>query len=314
MANDNDGLGSGEETKVEEQGTEQTEQEVVEDENAGDEQYRAERKAEREARAKQKAEAAAKAGSPDAGTKQTGTTKPTNNGAAKPGVTGAETSEFQKQFETLKKSYDDLRAEFTRRTQGESGLRKEYDALKGQFADLMKQITKKEHDPQQFISELQTKGIEALNPYLEELLKEKETAWEEKHRKSEERAVKLEHQTERMKRMLDTTNYPDFAKLEEKIVELAKNEKTPIDWNLPVGDIYDGLYKLAKESSSEEAVKLAEEAARKEAEAGLAKEAQTGVAGSGTKTGKQTKDLSKLSLADHRAALVSEFGEASEER
>jgi hypothetical protein len=282
---------------------------VVEDANAGDEQYRAERKAEREAEEKAKADTAAKAGAPDAGKKPTVTAKPTNSGDGKPNPKDAQTSEFQKQFETLKKSYDELRSEFTRRTQGESKFRGEYDALKKQFSDLVKQLTKKEHDPAQFISELQSKGIEALNPYLEEMLKEKESAWEEKHKKSEERAIKLEHQTERMKRMLDTVNYPDFAKLEEKIVALAKDEKTPIDWNLPVGDIYDGLYKLAKESSSEEAVKLAEEAARKQAEVGLAKEAQTGVAGSGPKTGKVVKDLSKLPLAEHRAALVAEFGD-----
>ena len=95
--------------------------------------------------------------------------------------TTATTSDTDAQPEfDVRKSYEELRKEFTRRTQNESQLKKQYaDSLMQlqslqeshkQLAQMIQQATKKPIDPEQFIADLQKQGPAALDTYLEEKL------------------------------------------------------------------------------------------------------------------------------------------------
>lgn len=210
-----------------------------------------------------------------------------------------------KQLETVNKSYGELRREFTRRTQYESELKKQIESLSHAFA----QATEEEVSPEDFIKALQTQGIKALNPLKDKWTKDLQTSYETALQERDGQLLNLRTQFEIMRRQQDVTNYPDFAKLQETMQQLAESENCPVDWNQDPAVVLDTLYKLARAVSAETAVKQAKQLGRQEAEAQLAKEAATSVATGGksgaTSNPKEIKDIKKL-----REYFVSQIGEA----
>jgi hypothetical protein len=208
-------------------------------------------------------------------------------------------------YDALQKSYSELRREFTRRTQHESELQKKLDNL----ASTLAKATETPLDPQQFLKDLQTQPDKALEPLF---MKHIEGVKSEYAQKMEEMANRLslsEFRAERLARLTDGENYPDFKKLEPLMKQLAEDENTPLDFNREPGEIIDALYKLARTLSMEQAINEAKTMGKKEAETQLAKEAATSVV-TGGKSGVPTspneiKDLSKL-----RQYFVNQIGEA----
>lgn len=224
----------------------------------------------------------------------------------------------------VRKSYEELRKEFTRRTQEESQLKKQYAASMQQLkalqdshkslAQMIEKATEKPVNPEQFLRDLQTQGPAALDAYLEKKLGGRVKEVEEKYNKQYEdaynRSLVLEAELEKFKRISDSTTYPDFKTLLPTMQAIADSENCPVDFkNLPISEIYDTLYKLAKSQHSEEAIKQAEQLGQKRAEAALAKESVTTVAGGGkagtTSNPAEINDLGKL-----RQYFVSQLGEA----
>lgn len=219
-----------------------------------------------------------------------------------------------------RKSYDELRPQFTRTTQELSRLKQQHGLSTRELAELKKgyeqlaaqleTVTNQPVSPDEFLKNLQTQGPKALDSYFDKRFKNIKSEYEKAYASERERSLALEAGFEKMKRSLDKTNYPDFDKLEATMQEVLDAENCPIDTNkLSIGEIYDALYKLARSKHSEEAIKAAEEMGRKSAEAALVKESVTTVTGGG-KAGSTTNPAEINDLSKLRQYFVSQLGEA----
>lgn len=248
-----------------------------------------------------------KAGAPDAASTQP---------APKAGEPGQAPSEptTQPAFD-VQKSYDELRKQFTKVTQDYSKDRKtwnqtlnELQTLKQsqtKIAELLSRVTEQPIDPAQFLQDLQTHGPKAMDGYVNKRIQAETEKLQSQYVEQANKALLLEEKLEKMSRRMDKTNYPDFEQLEPIMAEIAdpSNEDCPIDFNQPVGVIYDALYKLARSRSSETAVLAANEAGRREAEATIRKEAASAVPGGG-KGVSTTPDLKGMSAAQLRQHFI----------
>jgi len=209
-----------------------------------------------------------------------------------------------RQFETVNKSYGELRKEFTRRTQYESELKKQIDTLTRAFAE----ATKEQISPEDFIKNIQTQGINALNPLRDQWQKEISEKYDGALSQRDQELGSLKINFAIMQRQLDSENYPDFAKLRPLMYELATSENCPVNMDGDVSVALDSLYKMARSLSMETAVKEAEKNGQRKAEAQLAKEAATSVV-TGGKSGLPA-DPSKMSVEQLRQHFVSRIGES----
>jgi hypothetical protein len=212
---------------------------------------------------------------------------------------------LKSQFENLNRSYSELRKFNTQQSQGYSALKKQLEDLTHVF----KEATKEEISPEDFMKALQTQGVKAFDPLKQQWTGEVKSEYDKRIE-----AIQAERASDRvvledMRRQIDSTNYPDYAKLKPVMNEIANAENCPIDWSQDMGVIYDTLYKLAKANSAESAMKEAHSQGLKEAEAKIAREAGTAVVTGGKAASVSNpadiKDLGKL-----REYFVAQLGEA----
>lgn len=212
---------------------------------------------------------------------------------------------LKSQFENLNKSYSEIRKAYTQSTQGYSDLKKQMD----QMFKTLSEATKEEISPEDFMKSLQSQGVKAFDPLRQQWQEEIKSTYDKALEERDTQLTQLQTQFEVMRRELDATNYPDFAKLKPVMNEIANSETCPVDFNQPVGVIYDTLYKLAKTLSAENAVKEAHSRGSKEAEARVAREAGTAVA-TGGKAGTISNPADIKDLKKMREYFVSQLGEA----
>lgn len=249
---------------------------------------------------------------PDASAPEAGTKAPALKPEAAGQANDAQTS--QPAFD-VQKSYDELRKQFTRVTQDYSKDRKtwqqtltELQALKQAHAQTAEQLSKAMKtpiDPVRFYEDFKTQGPKVFDGYVNERIQDATKQLQEAYTEQANTALLLETKLEKLHRRMDTKNYPDFAELEPLMEEIAGDDKTPIDWNQPIGVVYDTLYKLARSRSSENAVKAAEEFGAKRADEAARKEAATTVPGSG-KGGAPTTDPRKMTASQLRQHFISQ--------
>lgn len=230
-----------------------------------------------------------------------------------PAKTGATEKEPELDF---RKSYEELRPQFTKSTQELAALKRQHQAsqkelaemrqAQKQFAEQLAKATEKPINPDEFMRDLQTQGPKALDTYLKKHLDDLRS----QHAKSYEEVVTknavLEANVEVLKRERDSKNYPNFAELKEAMQELADSGKVPDEiYTKSTGEVYDYLYNQVKAQNSDEALKKAEEFGKKKAEAAIAKESATTVAGGGN--GDVTiVNPSKLSAAELRKHFIAQ--------
>lgn len=218
----------------------------------------------------------------------------------------------------VQKSYEELRKQFTRVTQDYSRDRKTWNQTlselksvkesQSKLAELLSRATEVPVDPAQFMQDLQTQGPKALEGYLKKHVEAATKQIQESYVEQANKALALEIRLEKMSRRMDVTNYPDWDKLEPVMNEIAdpdNNDPTPIDWNQPIGLVYDALYKLARSRSSEDAVRAAEQFGKAQAEKQLGKEAATAVPGGG-KGGSVTTDPRSMTAPQLRQYFISQ--------
>jgi len=202
---------------------------------------------------------------------------------------------LQAELSKRDKSYMELRREFTRRTQHESELQKKIDNL----MSIVSKAAEVPIDPEQFFKGLQTQPLETLQPLFSKHVDGIKTEYEKKFEEMTERVTKSEYRAEKMARILDSENYPDYKKLEPLMQKLAMDENTPIDFEREPGEVLDALYKLARTLSMEDAVKQAEKHGQQKAEAQLAKEAATSVVTGGKAVPTNPANMSEKQLRQY---------------
>ena len=218
--------------------------------------------------------------------------------------------DVQTRYDELMKSNKELRAEFTRRSMELSEVKKQLSEMgltTKQIAEALAKATETRIDPAQFMRDLQEKGPEALESYLEKKWGAKEKAireeYDKKIKESEHINKELTYNVEEYKRERDSDNYPGWKELIPAMKELCADPTTPIDFKQPAGIVLDALYKLARDRNGDLAVQKAASLARKEAEEAIAKESRTSIA-TGGKTGTATpKDPRTMSLSDLEQAI-----------
>ena len=211
---------------------------------------------------------------------------------------------YGEEFPKLEKSYKELQRKFTEVAQDRSSMRREFKSLQDAITSLqtsVSQVTKKPlPSPEQFISDLQTKGIDAIQPFLNDQINPIKESYQKELSDRDTKLMALETKMACMTRRNDTDNYPDFAKLEPEIARMVEDPNCPIDFNRPTEEVIDALYNLVRSKHSSQALLEAEKMGRKKAEENLAKESKTTVAGGGKSAGSptpnlnQVKDLNKL--------------------
>ena len=148
------------------------------------------------------------------------------------------------------------------------------------------------------MEDLQTKGPAALEEHLgiDARIKDATKEYQESIAEMKKANATQKYELEFMKRSTDSEHYPDFAKLEDKMVEIAKDPHCAVDKTAPIEQQLDAYYRLAVDSSSGKAVKEAHAQGKRDAEKQLAKEAKTNIAGSGKGTGGNPVDLYNVPL------------------
>lgn len=219
-------------------------------------------------------------------------------------------SDAQPGSDVLEKRVRDLQAKWTKAAQDRAEFARKSEAHEKQIAqmnEVIKQLTKKPYNPEQFLREFQEKGPEALFPHFEEKLKERESNWQKEVEsvKSEVYNTKLENAYYRMK--LDSASYPDFGKLEPTMKEIVDDPESKIDFSKSPAEILEQAFKLAKERHMQDAVNAAHADGKQAAVKELANEASVAVAGGGKSSGSAIPDLKDMS-ADKIRALLSQMG------
>lgn len=216
-------------------------------------------------------------------------------------------TETKAALDKIQKSYDELRSKATRDWQSAAEQKKQYEQLQNsmeQMVDKFNAMGRDNVDPEQFMEDLRSQGPKALDEYIKShvdpIKKSNEKAIEDKKRTENIRDYEIQF----LRRSVDTEKYPGFAGLEDKMNEEASKPDCPINLQGPIGGVLDGLYKLVKDSSSDNAVKKAKAQGAEEERKRLAKEAKTAVAGSGrSQSSSQVPDLFNMPLEKLRALL-----------
>jgi len=214
--------------------------------------------------------------------------------------------ELKANFDKTTKSYQELRRESTRWAQERSDFQKKLDTL----ADLLSKATDVPIDPAQFIRDLQAQGPKALEPHFNKWVTPIKDQYEKTIHDRDEQIFQLQRDFALSARRGDKVNYPDFEKLEETMKDIAEDNNSPVDYSKSPAEIYDTLYKLAKERNAEQAMRLAKEEGKKEAESRLAKEAASKIAGGGKSAGTLVEDWSKMSAEKMREVVAQLHGVA----
>lgn len=262
-----------------------------------------EAKAEAEAKAKEDAEAA------DAlEAKKALETDATNKGDE------GEEFDAQKSIQKLEdelsqsnKNYDELRRKATQDWQSAAEQKRQYEQMQKSMesmVDKLNSLNREKVDPEQFMEDLKSQGPKALDNYIKSYV----DPLKEKNEKATEARKKADnirnYEIQFLRRSVNTEKYPGFANMEDKMNELAAKPDCPVNLQGDIGEVLDALYKLSKDSSSDNAVKKALDKGAEQERKRLAKEAKTGVAGSGrSRSSSEVPDLYNMPLEKLRAML-----------
>ena len=215
---------------------------------------------------------------------------------------------LQAELEQQKKNYDELRRKSTQDWQSAAELRKAHEELQSSFKTAINKLNEtavKKVDPAQFMEELQTEGPSAISKHFDVDAKVYDALkpLQDNNTELNKKVASQEYTIEFLKRVADAEHYPDFAKMESKMAEVAADPQNGVNTQAEIGEQLDSYYRLAIDSSSGKAVDAAREDGKRAAEKQLAKEAKTGLAGSGKGTSGSPVDLYDVPLERLEAML-----------
>lgn len=207
--------------------------------------------------------------------------------------------------------YKELQRAYTQETQKRAALEKQWGGVSQKLeeqAKILAELRKQPYDRDKFLTEFQDKGPEVLRPIWSEDINAIKAEYSKQfaEQSSEIRMLRTEQALDR--RRYDSESYPDFRALEPAIGEMLNDPNCPVDFNKPIGEVLDVLYSLARQTSSVEAVKLAEKSGAASAESRLVKESKATVTGGGKAASTTQPDLSKMTVDELRKYFVSVNG------
>ena len=142
----------------------------------------------------------------------------------------------------------------------------------------------------------------------EKLASELETKYGKIIQEGNTRTQSLEAQFLKEQMRHDDVNFPGFKELEPIMGDLLDDPALPIRDDAPIAEQMQALYKLAKSRSADDAINKARAQGAADKEKELAKEANTTIAGGGKQAGTTVPNFDKLSVDEHRKALIGLYG------
>lgn len=203
--------------------------------------------------------------------------------------------------------YKELQRAYTQETQKRSQLEKQWGGVSSRLeeqAKILAELRKQPYDREKFLAEFQDKGPEVLRPIWSEDINaiKQEYSKQFDSQSAEIRTLRTEQALDRRRHNGD--DYPDFKKLEPVIGEMLNDPNCPVDFSKPIGEVLDVLYQLARQTSSVEAVKLAEKSGAASAESRLVKESKATVTGGGKAASITKPDLDKMNVDELRKYFI----------
>lgn len=217
--------------------------------------------------------------------------------------------------EQEQKNYNELRRKLVSQGTERNQFEKQVSELTSQVKSLgeaFAKATKQPYDPDQFMETLRTQGPD----YILGLLGEREKAMAENFQKSlgdmSSRMRKMQVSSVVKDRRADSSNYPDFSKLEPTMSGIMEQLRADFKAGLLPNDpdnvdpeeLTDYLYNLARLQHSQDAIKAAEAEGAQKARSELAREAETSVAGGGKNAGSSAPDHGNMSAAQIRKHFI----------
>lgn len=203
--------------------------------------------------------------------------------------------------------YKELQRAYTQETQRRSQLEKQWGGVSSKLeeqAKILADLRKQPYDREKFLNEFQEKGPEVLRPIWSEDINSVKAEYSKQVEQLNNHVEALQWKSTLGDFRSDSENYPDFKKLEPTLLEMLDDPNCPVDFSKPKAYVVEALYRLARQTSSAEAIKEAEAAGRKSAEASLVRESKTTVTGGGKAAGISQPDLSKMSVKELRDYYV----------
>ena len=221
----------------------------------------------------------------------------------------AETShqKLEKDFEQMKKNYDELRSKSTRDWQSSAERNRQFEAMQAsmsQIVDKFNDLSTEKEDPEQFMENLKSQGPKYLDKYIDRRTESIKTAQETDKQDRDKETSILRYENAFMRLSRDKENFPGFEELESKMNALASDPNCPINLTQPIPVVLKALYKHVATSSTDENVRKAENVGAEKERLRLAKEANTAVVGSGrSKSSTPAVDFHKIPLDKLRQML-----------
>ena len=205
---------------------------------------------------------------------------------------------WEDKFTQSDTSYKELQRKFTEVTQDRSSMKSEFKQLQDAMKSLqssVSEVTKKPlPSPEEFIKAIQTDGIGAIQPFLDDKINPLMESHQKELASRDEQIMALQANQECASRRSSPDTHPDFAKLEPEIKQLAASPDCPVDWNRPTGEVIDTLYNLVRAKHSSDALGAAEQTGRDKEKERLGNEANAGVTGGGKANTAGTPNYDKI--------------------
>lgn len=203
--------------------------------------------------------------------------------------------------------YKELQRAYTQETQKRASYEKQWSQITAKLEEQAKhlaELRKQPYDREKFLAEFQDKGPEVLRPIWAEDINSVKTEYSKQLDSYRATLDGMEWKLTLSDFRSDAENYPDFKKLEPVISQMIEDPNCPVDFSKPKAQVVDALYQLARQTSSADAIKMAEAEGQKKAEARIVKESKATVTGGGKAASISQPDLSKMDVKQLRDYYV----------
>lgn len=203
--------------------------------------------------------------------------------------------------------FKELQRAYTQETQRRAALEKQWGGVSSKLeeqARILAELRKQPYDREKFLTEFQDKGPEVLRPIWSEDINSVKQEYSKHLDAYRSQLDGMEWKLTLSDFRADSENYPDFRKLESVISQMIDDPNCPVDFSKPKAQVVDALYQLARQTSSAEAIKMAEAEGQKKAEARIVKESKTTVTGGGKAASISQPDLGKMDVKSLRDYYV----------